>query len=61
MITRRNAEEGVSSQRLGRKGREGLAGIDDKLHSPKLVLEYLRENREPLLKQTLEVVLNGLG
>jgi AcrR family transcriptional regulator len=28
---------------------------------PKLVLQYLRENREPVLKQTLEVVLNGLG
>jgi AcrR family transcriptional regulator len=28
---------------------------------PKLVLENLGEDREPLLKQTLEVVLNGLG
>jgi AcrR family transcriptional regulator len=28
---------------------------------PKLVLENLGEEREPLLKQTLEVVLNGLG
>jgi AcrR family transcriptional regulator len=28
---------------------------------PKLVLENLGEEREPLLKQTLDVVLNGLG
>ncbi|HXB58216.1 MAG TPA: TetR/AcrR family transcriptional regulator [Candidatus Acidoferrales bacterium] len=27
---------------------------------PKLVVQYLEENREPLLKQTLETVLNGL-
>jgi AcrR family transcriptional regulator len=27
---------------------------------PKLVVQYLEDNREPLLKQTLETVLNGL-
>ena len=28
---------------------------------PKLVVQFLKDNREPLLKQTLETVLNGLG
>jgi len=28
---------------------------------PKLVVQYLKDNREPLLKQTLETVLKGLG
>ena len=28
---------------------------------PKLVLQFLKDNREPLLKQTLETVLNGLS
>ncbi len=28
---------------------------------PKLVVQFLKENREPLLKQTLETVLNGLS
>jgi AcrR family transcriptional regulator len=28
---------------------------------PKLVVQYLNENREPILKQTLETVLNGLS
>jgi AcrR family transcriptional regulator len=37
--------------------REAMTGF---IH-PKLVVQYLEENREPLLKQTLEAVLNGLG
>jgi AcrR family transcriptional regulator len=37
--------------------REAMVGFSH----PKLVVQYLEENRVPLLKQTLEAVLNGLG
>jgi AcrR family transcriptional regulator len=37
--------------------REAMMGFSH----PKLVVQFLEENREPLLKQTLEVMLNGLG
>lgn len=36
--------------------REAMVGFSH----PKLVVQYLEENRVPLLKQTLETVLNGL-
>jgi AcrR family transcriptional regulator len=37
--------------------RESMTGFSH----PKLVVQYLEENREPLLKQTLEAVLKGLA
>ena len=37
--------------------RESMSGFSH----PKLVIQYLKDNREPLLKQTLETVLKGLG
>lgn len=37
--------------------REAMIGFSH----PKLVIQFLKENREPLLKHTLEAVLNGLA
>lgn len=46
-----------SAEKIAEILREAMVGFSH----PKLVLQYLEENREPLLKQTLETVLNGLG
>ena len=46
-----------SAEKIAEILREAMIGFSH----PKLVIQFLKENREPLLKHTLETVLNGLA
>jgi hypothetical protein len=58
-------KEAMAAKKMRKDSVEKVASILQETMTsfshPKLVVQYLKDNREPLLKQTLETVLNGLS